>query len=86
MGTAAGRAVRDCSPAQAVSELDEALTDAVGAALVADVPVGAYLSGGVDSSLIVALAQRQRGGDAIATFAAGFGDPGSTTSCRWPGG
>ncbi len=66
------RAVRDCSPAQAVSELDEALTHAVGAALVADVPVGAYLSGGVDSSLIVALAQRQRGGDAIATFAAGF--------------
>jgi asparagine synthase (glutamine-hydrolysing) len=58
---------------EAVERLDTALRSAVEESLVADVPVGAYLSGGVDSSLIVALAAREhRGG--IDTFSAGFGD------------
>ena len=43
-------------------------------ALVADVPVGAYLSGGVDSSLITALVARERQGAGLHTFSAGFGD------------
>jgi len=42
------------TPATAVEAVDAAITTAVDSALVADVPVGAYLSGGVDSSLIVA--------------------------------
>ena len=62
-------------PATAVDAVDEALGQAVSAALVADVPVGAYLSGGVDSSLIVAMMSKQRNGSDIETFAAGFGDP-----------
>ena len=45
-----------------------------GEALVADVPVGAYLSGGVDSSLITALVAQQRQGAGLHTFSAGFGD------------
>jgi asparagine synthase (glutamine-hydrolysing) len=56
---------------QAIAELQPLLTDAVGKRLVADVPVGAFLSGGVDSSLIVALAQAQRS-DPIRTFSIGF--------------
>jgi asparagine synthase (glutamine-hydrolysing) len=61
--------------ADAVSRVREALDEAVREALVADVPVGAYLSGGVDSSLITALAARARGGTGLRTYSAGFGDP-----------
>lgn len=63
------------TPQEAVDELASKLRSAVAAALVADVPVGAYLSGGVDSSLIVALMSELRGGTGIKTFSAGFGDP-----------
>lgn len=62
------------SPNDAVDAVDRALDEAVRYAMVADVPVGAYLSGGVDSSLIVAKAagfHKER----LKTFAAGFGDP-----------
>src|SRR5207245_4274434 len=46
-----------------------------GAHMVADVPVGAFLSGGVDSSLVVAAAQ-QATGARLRTFSAAFrGDP-----------
>lgn len=58
-----------------VDETDGAIRDAVEAALVADVPVGSYLSGGVDSSLIVAVMKDLRAGGPVETFAAGFGDP-----------
>ena len=63
------------SDADALRETDAALRAAVENRLVADVPVGAYLSGGVDSSLIVAL-MRELGGDTrVETFSAGFDDP-----------
>lgn len=58
-----------------VTSTDTAIRDAVAAALVADVPVGSYLSGGVDSSLIVAIMKELRGDAPVETFAAGFGDP-----------
>ena len=60
---------------KAVDTVAEAVRAAVEAALVADVPVGAHLSGGVDSSLIVAHMQQLRGGEPVTTFSAGFGDP-----------
>jgi asparagine synthase (glutamine-hydrolysing) len=44
--------------------------------LVADVPVGFFLSGGVDSSAVVALAARAWGGRALKTFSLGFPEPG----------
>lgn len=45
---------------RALEELDELLTTVVAEHLVADVPLGAFLSGGVDSSLVVAYARRQQ--------------------------
>jgi asparagine synthase (glutamine-hydrolysing) len=60
------------SPDEAVDELERLLTDALSDALVADVPVGAYLSGGVDSTVTVALAARAAKATRLATFAAGF--------------
>lgn len=42
----------------AVQSIDEVLNDAVSRRLEADVPLGCFLSGGIDSSLIAALAQR----------------------------
>jgi asparagine synthase (glutamine-hydrolysing) len=65
---------RKVTPREAVRLVDEALTVSVREALVADVPVGTYLSGGVDSSLITVLAARERRGADLHTFSAGFGD------------
>lgn len=63
------------TPAAAVDAVAEAVRSAVATNLVADVPVGAYLSGGVDSSLITAVMTDLRGGTGVETFSAGFGDP-----------
>ncbi|NTX13501.1 asparagine synthase (glutamine-hydrolyzing) [Myxococcus sp. CA056] len=52
-------------------ELGEALERAVRLRLRADVPVAAYLSGGLDSSLLCSLAQEQLGGT-LRTFSVGF--------------
>lgn len=59
------------SAAAAVEGLEEILTDAVQSRLVADVPLGAFLSGGVDSSTVVALMKSERS-RAVRTFSIGF--------------
>lgn len=53
--------------------LEDALSEAVAARMMADVPVGAFLSGGIDSSTIVALMQRHASGS-VRTFTVGFAD------------
>jgi len=58
--------------AAAADELDTLLQRAVASQLVADVPVGVCLSGGLDSSLLSALAMRQRGAAGLLTFSIGF--------------
>jgi len=61
------------SPTDAVDQLEEILTDAVKSRMVADVPLGAFLSGGVDSSTVVALMQAGHAA-AVRTFSIGFED------------
>ncbi len=62
------------SEAELVEELHYLLTDATALRLRSDVPIGAYLSGGLDSSVLVALMHRQIN-DQLHTFSLGFTDP-----------
>ncbi|MEM9357856.1 MAG: asparagine synthase (glutamine-hydrolyzing) [Pseudomonadota bacterium] len=59
------------SEEQAVQELELLLSDAVGRRMVADVPLGAFLSGGYDSSTVAALMQAQSQSP-IRTYSIGF--------------
>jgi asparagine synthase (glutamine-hydrolysing) len=56
---------------EVAEELEALMEDATRIRLRADVPVGAYLSGGFDSSAITALARRQSGAN-LRTFSVGF--------------
>lgn len=62
--------IPDYSAAQVI--LQQKLTESVQKRLVADVPLGAFLSGGIDSSIITALAAREVKG--LNTFSIGFKD------------
>ncbi len=52
--------LRSMSPTQIIDEFDELMQNAVSSHLFADAKVGAFCSGGVDSSLIIAMAARQK--------------------------
>ena len=65
------------SQAQLTEEFGELFSDAVNARMVADVPVGITLSGGIDSSAIAAVAA-QRHGQHLKTFSVSFRDSPAT--------
>ncbi len=59
--------------AEAVDQLEELLTTSVRLRLRSDVPLGLFLSGGIDSSLVTAIAARHCRGDVL-TFSLGFAE------------
>jgi asparagine synthase (glutamine-hydrolysing) len=63
---------KDVSFDEALEQLEDVLSDSVHAHLLSDVPTGSFLSGGIDSSLISALATRHSG-EGWPTFSIGVG-------------
>ncbi len=71
---AEGRRFEGMSDAAVADELENLLTESFQLRMVADVPVGMFLSGGIDSSLVTALLQKQSNRP-LKTFTIGFRDP-----------
>lgn len=69
--------LKNSSYEEMVSAVTESLEKAINMQMVSDVPIGAFLSGGVDSSLLVALMAKNTIGSRIKTFSVGFGQEGA---------
>ncbi|WP_230772519.1 asparagine synthase (glutamine-hydrolyzing) [Sphingomonas sp. Leaf4] len=69
-----GRDTDDLSPDEAVDRLHDELRHVIARQMIADTPLGAFLSGGIDSSTIVAL-MAERSPRPVQSFTIGFGDP-----------
>ena len=65
---------REISEAAAVEELQSLMDETVQQHMISDVPLGAFLSGGLDSSAVVAWMARRRS-DSINTFSIGYDSP-----------
>ncbi len=71
-------------PEEVLAAIRERLTTAVERCMVADVPVGTFLSGGLDSSIVTAIAARvaAREGRRLQTFSVGLGDSDDLVAAR----
>ena len=63
---------RSVSEGELLDELEERLVDCLKYHLVSDVPVGAFMSGGLDSTLLVALTRKHKLADDLQTFTIGL--------------
>src|SRR5438876_1681379 len=63
---------RDTQPKQCLEEFAHLLEESVRLRLIADVPLGVFLSGGLDSSSILAVMSKITGGERVKTFSVGF--------------
>nr|WP_158090250.1 asparagine synthase (glutamine-hydrolyzing) [Kiloniella majae] len=68
--------LRDASYDEAKAAVHAVLEDSVSHQMIADVPVGAFLSGGIDSALLVAMMARKNPGN-LKTISVGFGAEGA---------
>jgi len=62
----------DLDEVKTAQEIKLVLEDSVRYHMIADVPVGSFLSGGIDSSIIATLAQKAKGDEKLKTFTVGF--------------
>ncbi|MGH7193878.1 MAG: asparagine synthase (glutamine-hydrolyzing), partial [Candidatus Saccharimonadales bacterium] len=75
-GFPGGRVQQEMSDTQAVASTRELVSRAVRQQLIADVPIGCFLSGGVDSSVVAAAMKASvPAGQSVLTFSIGFDDP-----------
>ena len=77
LGTEENKYVRKLPYEEQVEQVARALEESVRLQMISDVPLGAFLSGGIDSSLLVALMARQVTGERVKTFSIGFESEGA---------